>query len=244
MLDSVSTTSRSLQKTVLLVFQEPLIRDLIAANLRQAGYYPIATASPKDGRSLVAQVLPDAILIDLDHEREAVSELTAHAQQVSRDRKVPVLMLTGDINAACGLGRAACGADECIAKPFSPHELVLRVARMFATHKASGARGALRVGLLELDPARHTVTGQTPSGMQEIYLRRTEFKLLQHLMTHADRVLRRDQLSLAVWGPGSDVGARTVDQTVKRVRQGLGVVGLEEMVQTVRGVGYRLLPFR
>ena len=63
-------------------------------------------------------------------------------------------------------------------------------------------------------------------------------------MAHNDRVLRRDQLTTAVWGENARIDVRTVDQTVKRLRQGLGTVALEDMVQTVRGVGYRLVPLR
>lgn len=244
MLDPASTIPSPVQRSVLLVIPEPVIRDLVAANLRQAGYYTFATGTPGEGRSLVAQVVPDAIVVDLDFEREAVVELTTGIRQQTRDRRVPVLALTGNAGNVCGSLGSGCQADECVIKPFYPNELVQRLARLFAKAKRASSNGVLRVGLLELDPHRHVATAMTPGGEQELQLRSSEFKLLHHLMAHNDRVLRRDQLTTAVWGENARIDVRTVDQTVKRLRQGLGTVALEDMVQTVRGVGYRLVPLR
>jgi len=239
MLDMASTLPRAAQKTVLVVVQEPSIRDLIAVNLRCAGFYPVGTATASAGKQLIGEILPDAIVIDMDAEPAEAAALATDLRGVAGTRKVSIVMLSANAAASCGAMRSICGADECVAKPFHPEDLLQRMARMFPSPRASGP-GVLRIGRLALDPMGHTVTVDGPEGARELHLPSGEFRLLRYLMDHPDRVLRREQLIAGVWGAKAGIGVRTVDQLVKRLRRVLDGVGLGGTIHTVRGIGYRI----
>lgn len=234
-------SARSLNKTVLVVIREAAVRELVAANLGFAGCYAVQADSRSSGRQLIAQVLPDAIVVDLDSPDAAGADFAGDVRTLGRGRHIPIMMLTESPAEACGVGGTACGADDCMAKPFVPSELVSRLARLLGRPADRPWPGLLAVGPLELDPNEYTVRVHgAGGGERSLSLPAAEFKLLQHFMAEPGRVHSREQLLARVWREQSGLDPRTVDQNVKRLRSNLGAVGVGDLIETVRGVGYRL----
>jgi two-component system phosphate regulon response regulator PhoB len=126
------------------------------------------------------------------------------------------------------------GADDYITKPFSTQELLARIRAVLRRRAPEQASDVVSIGALKLDGSTHRVSFNE----QGIKLGPTEFKLLNYLMHHAERVHSRSQLLDRVWGDHVFIEERTVDVHVKRLREALGDAG--NMVETVRGVGYRI----
>lgn len=227
-------------KTVLVVVQEPAVRELISVNLRHAGFCPVQADSRSAGQALMTQVLPDAVVLDLDSPDAAGLSLAADVRAFARGRNIPIVMLTGSPDEACGYLGALCGADDCVAKPFAPSELVSRLGRLLGGPTPKQAPGHLVVGPLELDPIERRVMVRAVGGNRFLSMPGAEFRLLQHLMTTPDRVHSREQLLAKVWRNQAGLDPRTVDQNIKRLRHNLASAGLEDLIETVRGVGYRL----
>jgi two-component system phosphate regulon response regulator PhoB len=233
-------------KTVLVVVEEPAVRELISASLRHAGFVPMQAASAQDGRRLVGEVRPDVIVIDMDSPATADASFALALSAADPSRPVSTVMVTADPGRTCGPDGPACGASLCVAKPFSPRELVglitqhLRPAPPPRQPVQRSARKQLQVGPLELDTERLRLAVRRDGRTQTIDLAPVEVKLLHWLMQHPDLTQGREQIVAAVWGEGSWVEPRTVDQNVKRLRRCLQEVGAGDLVKTVRGVGYRL----
>jgi two-component system phosphate regulon response regulator PhoB len=128
------------------------------------------------------------------------------------------------------------GADDYVVKPFSPRELVSRIRAVIRRRAPQLAGELLEVGPLKLDSARHEVT----AGGAPVKLGLAEFKLLSFFMAHPERVFTRAQLLDGVWGDHVFIEERTIDVHMLRLRKALAPFGLQSMVQTVRGLGYRL----
>ncbi len=241
-------TTRSLtgpNRTILVVVEEPTIRELLAVNLRNAGFFPVLAATSQDGRRLVGEVRPDVVLIDLDSEATADGSFATDLRRGDRfEAAVPTVMVTSRMDAVCGASREVCGATLCIGKPYAPRELVgrivqqLRPARRPAKKRA--LRRSLRVGPLELDAGRQAATIHRHGLEEGVGLAPIELKLLRCLMEHPDRTQTRAEIVQEVWGTDQSVDDRTVDQYVKRLRAALEPIGAAGMIKTVRGFGYRL----
>jgi len=151
-----------------------------------------------------------------------------------RTKAIPIIMLTArgdEVDRVAGLD---AGADDYIAKPFSTKELLARIRAVLRRRAPERDEGLVVLGELSLDAATYRVVFQD----QMLKLGPTEFKLLHYLMTHAERVHSRSQLLDKVWGDHVFIEERTVDVHVKRLREALGVAA--QMIETVRGAGYRL----
>jgi DNA-binding response OmpR family regulator len=154
-------------------------------------------------------------------------------ERIQRDRAVPVLMLTARDSETDLLVGLAVGADDYMTKPFSARELVARVhaiLRRVERAEADETRGPVRIGTVEIDPARRRVR----DAGHVVHLTPTEFELLLHLASHPGVVTTREQLLTEVWGYADGSGARTVDSHVRALRRKLG----PDIVRTVHGVGY------
>ncbi|MFO0008753.1 MAG: winged helix-turn-helix domain-containing protein, partial [Betaproteobacteria bacterium] len=171
-------------------------------------------------------MLPDRSGIDLLREMRGAE----------RTRTVPVIMLTARGAEADRVTGLDAGADDYVVKPFSPRELVSRVRAVFRRRAPQLSGEALEYGPLKIDPVRHeaTVDGQP------VKMGLAEFKLLRFLVGHPERVFSRAQLLDSVWGDHVFIEERTVDVHVLRLRKALAPAGAQHLVQTVRGLGYRL----
>lgn len=219
---------------ILIVEDEPAIAELIAVNLRHNGFQPTWALDSETAQAELDAVLPDVILLDWMLPGESGLSLARKWRADPRTKAVPILMLTARGDEADRVAGLDVGADDYITKPFSTRELVARIRAVLRRRAPEQAGQPLKVGELLLDPATHRVTWAG----QPLKLGPTEFKLLQYLMNHVERVHARSQLLDRVWGDHVFIEERTVDVHIKRLREALGPAGA--MVETVRGAGYRL----
>lgn len=224
--------------TVLVLVQEPVVRDIIAAHLRHAGFYPVPADSLEAALRLIAELLPDAAVLDVDAPEVGGLALLRELRAAEGGAGVAVMCLASAL-VRCRDGAQSTRAQMCVGKPFSPKALVARLSQLLDVH-APVRPGVLQIGPLELDPADHTIRVHGSAGAESLRFPGAEFRLLQYLMSTPDRVHSRDQLVAKVWHGHEPIHPRTVDQNIKRLRTSLGGVGLGALIETVRGVGYRL----
>lgn len=182
LLDAAVPAPRPSARTVLVVIEDVVVRELLAAHFRFAGFLPVLAASADEARRLAGELRPDVVLIDLE----------------------------------------------------SPGDLADGVTNLL-THETR----RLRAGPIEIDAERHLITVHRQGRATPVELAPVELKLLQCLMARPDHAVERQQILDAVWGEGSEVDARTVDQNIKRLRRCLEDAGAGDVIRTVRGIGYR-----
>jgi len=221
--------------TILVVEDEPAIQELIAYNLKQAGHQPLRADNAEQALTLVANALPDLVLLDWMLPGLSGVEFARRLRADKRTRAIPIIMLTARSDEQDKLQGLETGADDYITKPFSPRELNARIKAVLRRRAPEMTDDAVQLGGLKLDPASHRVTGHG----EPVELGPTEFRLLHFLMTHAERVHSRTQLLDQVWGDHVFVEERTVDVHIRRLRKALEPTKLDALVQTVRGTGYR-----
>ena len=220
---------------VLIVEDEPAIAELISVNLRHSGFRPVWAIDSLTAQAELDAVLPDVILLDWMLPGESGLILAKRWRTHPRTKAIPIIMLTArgdEIDRVAGLD---AGADDYIAKPFSTKELLARIRAVLRRRAPEQDLSVVAAGDLSLDPSTYRVSFQG----QLLKLGPTEFKLLHYLMAHAERVHSRSQLLDKVWGDHVFIEERTVDVHMKRLREALGVQA-GQMVETVRGAGYRL----
>ncbi len=220
---------------ILLVEDEPAIQELIAVNLTRAGHNVIRVADAESAQRLVREALPDLILLDWMLPGMSGVELARRLRADERTRTTPIIMLTARGEEADKVTGLETGADDYITKPFSPRELVARIKAVLRRRVPQATDDPVALGGLKLDPIAHRVT----AGEQGLALGPTEFRLLHFLMTHPERVHSRAQLLDQVWGDHVFVEERTVDVHIRRLRSALEPTGHDQLIQTVRGSGYR-----
>lgn len=219
---------------ILLVEDEPDIAELIAVNLRHHGMSPVLAGDGDAAQRAIDDVLPDVILLDWMLPGLSGLQLARRWRSDPRTKSVPILMLTARGDEPDKVAGLDAGADDYITKPFSTQELMARIRAVLRRRAPEQAQDVVRVGALSLDGATHRVShDDTP-----LRLGPTEFKLLNYLMHHPERVHSRSQLLDRVWGDHVFIEERTVDVHIKRLREALGPAAA--MLETVRGVGYRL----
>lgn len=220
---------------VLVVDDEPDITALVAYHLAKAGYrVTTANTGPEAIKSAEEQA-PDLVVLDLMLPQLSGFEVLEALRRRPETADIGVVVLTARKDEADRIKGLSLGADDYLSKPFSPQELVLRVAavlrRLAGPAVASGAR--IVAGPLIVDRAAHRVT---VAGV-EIELTATEYKLLVTLAERRGRVQSRSQLLETVWEANPDIQTRTVDMHVQRLRTKLGPAA--DLLETVRGFGYR-----
>ena len=221
---------------ILVVEDENAIAELIAINLRHAGYEVTVAATADQAQAAVDAVLPDLVLLDWMLPGQSGLALAKQWRGGLRTRELPLIMLTARAEEADKVSGLDAGADDYLTKPFSTSELLARIRAVLRRKAPEALDAAVEVGGLRLDPATRRVV----RGDDEVKLGPTEFRLLHFLMTHPERVHSRPQLLDRVWGDHVFIEERTVDVHVKRLREALSVVQCAHLVETVRGAGYRL----
>ena len=228
-------TAAAAPHRILVVDDEPDITALVAYHLAKEGYRVTTAGTGADALRSAREERPDLVVLDLMLPGHSGFEVLAELRRRDETRDVGVLLLTARKDEPDRIKGLSLGADDYLAKPFSPKELVLRVGailrRLAAPPVAAGGR--LVGGPIVLDRTAHRVT----TDGKDVELTATEFKLLERLIERRDRVQSRSQLLESVWQAQPDIQTRTVDMHVQRLRTKLGAAG--EWIETVRAVGYR-----
>ena len=219
---------------ILIVEDEQPIREMIAFHLGRAGYKVFEAEDCRTARGLLADEKPDLALIDWMLPDMSGLELTRMLKRDAIFEDLSIIMLTARADERDKISGLDGGADDYVTKPFSPRELIARIEAVLR-RTSIPSKELQRAGVLELDGPGHRVSA---SGV-ELKLGPTEYRLLEYLMTHPDRVYSRSQLLDRVWGANVYIEERTVDVHVRRLRKALTGTTAEHYVQTVRGAGYR-----
>ncbi|MDQ6925485.1 MAG: response regulator transcription factor [Candidatus Eremiobacteraeota bacterium] len=235
---------------VLVVDDEPDIVALVAYHLARAGYQVATAAAGGEALAQAGREPPALVVLDLMLPDRSGFEVLEQLRASEETRRVAVLMLTARGGEADRIRGLSLGADDYLAKPFSPQELVLRVGailrrvaasatpsvplRAVEPHEGGGADDVLVIGPIRIDRAAMTVDAEG----RHVDLTPTEFRLLMMLAERRGRVQARTHLLETVWEAAPDIQTRTVDMHVQRLRAKLGAAG--ELIETVRGFGYRL----
>lgn len=221
--------------TILVVEDEPAIQELIAVNLTFAGHKVLRALDAEQAKILINAELPDLILLDWMLPTTSGLSLARTLRSNERTREIPIIMLTAKSEEADKVEGLESGADDYITKPFSPKELMARIKAVLRRRAPQLTDDEIEISGLRLDPASHRTTGNDLN----LSLGPTEFRLLHFFMTHPERVFTRGQLLDQVWGDHVFLEERTVDVHIRRLRKALEPSGHHNLIETVRGSGYR-----
>ncbi len=223
--------------TILVIEDEPDAAELLAFNLRSAGHVVSTAEDGGVGLKCAQTTLPELIILDRMLPTMSGIEICRTLRSDPSTQDIPIIMLTARAAESDRVKGFECGADDYVTKPFSMRELLLRVQSLLKRRApATSAGQQVRVGELVVDLLNHTAT---VSG-DEVRLTSTEMKLLTTLARVPGQSVSRQQLLKDVWQYNEGSDTRTVDSHVRRLRAKLGA--LSHYVETVQGVGYRLVP--
>ena len=221
---------------ILVVDDEPDALELIEFNLRGAGFEVVTAMDGPEALKQARSLMPSLIVLDVMLPEIDGMEVCKQLRRDPATARIPIIMLTAkatEVDRVLGL---ELGADDYVAKPFSPRELILRVKGLLRRKdEPAGAGEEIRAGDLVIDLPRHEVH----VAGKKLDFTATEFKLLTLLAQRRGRVQSRDQLLRDVWEYDSLIDTRTVDTHMRRVREKLGRAA--RYLETVRGVGYRFV---
>lgn len=221
---------------VLIVEDDAALCELLTWHLEAEGYAVNSTGDGEEALLLVKEHVPDAVLLDWMIDHVPGVEVCRQLRRRPETATIPIIMLTARGEEEDRIRGLATGADDYVTKPFSPRELMARLAAVLRRSKPSTGGSALVFDDLELDPVTHRVSRSGAS----LHLGPTEFRLLQHFMERPFRVHSREQLLDAVWGMDKDIDLRTVDVHIRRLRKAIEVPNSADLIRTVRSVGYAL----
>src|SRR5450631_3840277 len=233
------TGDPNVDRRILVVEDEPDLRELLTYNLTAAGFTVQATENGTDGLEAVTRFAPDVVLLDLMLPDIPGTEVCRRIRGDTTARQPAVMMLTAkgeEIDRVVGF---ELGADDYVVKPFSVRELVLRIQAVLRRAQTNGAAdpadaaAELLFGRLRVDRSAH----RTWVEGEEVLLTPLEMRLLWTLYLRRGRVQTRATLLDEVWEASPENNTRTVDTHIKRLREKLGAAGV--YVETVRGIGYR-----
>jgi DNA-binding response OmpR family regulator len=219
---------------ILVVEDDQDIADLLAHYLERAGHQVTRLSSGKDVMLQLRTAPADLVILDLMLPGMDGLLVCQAMRADPATAGIPVIMLTARGEEADRIAGLELGADDYVTKPFSPKELVARVAARLRRHPSPSRAGVVRYEAITIDADRHVVTLDEV----EIKLTAKEFLLLQYLVQHRGRVLSRDLLLTDVWGYQYTGGTRTVDVHIRRLREKLPV--LNDAIETVKQFGYKL----
>jgi two-component system phosphate regulon response regulator PhoB len=221
---------------LLLVEDDPALRELLGWNFEREGFDIAATADGEEALILAEEIPPDIVILDWMIEGVSGIEVCRRLRRRPATANVPIIMLTARGEEADRIRGLETGADDYVTKPFSPRELVARVGAVLRRVRPALAAEQLTYGDLELDAATHKVR----RGGAPVALGPTEYRLLRHFLQHPGRVFSREKLLDSVWPHDSDIELRTVDVHIRRLRKALNEGGRPDIIRTVRSAGYSL----
>lgn len=229
-------TPKAANQRILVAEDETDVLNLIALNLKSAGF---TVVQAQDGVSALRQArdtLPALIVLDLMLPEMSGLEVCKALKKEPQTAGIPIVMLTAKAEEVDRIVGLELGADDYVTKPFSPRELVLRIKSVLRRFTASTEPGdMLALGDIQIDRARHEVLIRG----KPVEFTATEFKLLALLIERRGRVQGRDTLLNDVWGYESIIDTRTVDTHIRRLREKLGKAA--DCIETIRGFGYRII---
>lgn len=223
------------KNSILIVEDEAAIRGMLTIVLEQAGFLPLIAADVDAGQKMLIDNSPDLILLDWMLPGISGVEWARRLKKDPSYRELPIILLTARGEEEDKVRGLEIGADDYLTKPFSPKELVARIRAVLRRSGKLQGLSQITLGDLILDTEQHRLT----IGDKQLDVSPTEFRLMQFFMAHPDKVFSRTQLLDQVWGRSVYIEERTVDVHIRRLRKILGDYGKEDMVQTVRGFGYR-----
>ncbi|WP_329740717.1 phosphate regulon transcriptional regulator PhoB [Dyella sp. A6] len=224
-----------MHKRILIVEDEPSIRDMVAFALRKADMEAVPAADARAAQMAIAERIPDLILLDWMLPGMSGLELARRLRREESGREIPIIMLTARGEEMDRVNGLEAGVDDYVIKPFSSRELIARIKAVLRRSHGDDGSGVIELGGLRLDGPAHRVF----AGDEAVSIGPTEYRLLHFFMTHPERVYSRAQLLDHVWGGSVYVEERTVDVHIRRLRKTLEPWKLDELIQTVRGAGYR-----
>jgi two-component system phosphate regulon response regulator PhoB len=224
-----------MQAHILIVEDEPAIREMIAFALRTQSYTPISAQDGKEALQAIAEKIPDLILLDWMLPGMSGIELVKRFRKDENTRHIPIIMLTAKGEEADRLMGFENGADDYVVKPFSARELLARIKAVLRRSRETEDDGSIEIGKIRLDARQQKLLIDNKS----VHVGPTEYRLLHFFMSHANRIYTRNQLLDYVWGGTSEIEDRTVDVHIRRLRKALEPFQLDSLIETVRGTGYR-----
>ena len=219
---------------IYLVEDDDSIRELVIYTLHSTGFEAVGFMCAQDFWKGIETQMPSLVLLDIMLPDEDGLQILKKLRGNPSTKKVPVIMLTAkgtEYDKVVGLDS---GADDYIPKPFGMMELVSRIKAVLRRTEPVKDENVFEAGSISVDIDKHLVMADG----KEVTLTLKEFELLCYLLKNKGFVLSRDKILSRIWGYDIDVETRTVDVHIRTLRQKLG--GCGEMIETVRGVGYRI----
>jgi two-component system OmpR family response regulator len=226
------------EASLLVVDDEPNIRELLSASLRFAGFRVASAASGAEAVAHVQQSRPDLVVLDVMLPDVDGFSLVRRLRDDSDRDKIPVIFLTAKDGVDDKINGLTAGGDDYVTKPFSLEELIARIRAILRRTGGPAEDGRLVVADLELDPIGHQVT----RAGRQVSLSPTEFKLLEYLMTNTGRVVSKMQILDHVWAYDFGGDLSIVESYISYLRRKMdsGADGAPKLIHTVRGIGYVL----
>jgi two-component system phosphate regulon response regulator PhoB len=223
--------------TILLIEDEPEIREMLCFSLTRAGFEVWEAESAEDALKLLDGVLPGLLIIDWMLPGMSGIELAKRLRRDQLTAALPMIMLTARGEEADKLKSFDSGVDDYITKPFSPRELIARIKALLR-RSGSPEDGIIECQGIRLNSTAHSLEiNDSP-----VNIGPTEYRLLELFVNHPGRAFDRSQLLDRVWGRSTYISERTVDVHVLRLRKVLKPFSLDGLIETVRGIGYRFTP--
>ncbi|HEX8414506.1 MAG TPA: phosphate regulon transcriptional regulator PhoB [Sphingomicrobium sp.] len=225
--------AKSAPKRMLVVEDDRAIADLLKFHFSREGFTVTTTPNGEEALILIDEIKPDLLILDWMIEETSGIEVCRRLRRKTATASLPIIMLTAKGEEEDRVRGLEVGADDYVAKPFSPRELVARATALLRRSRPGLVAEQLSYDGIQMDMAAHRVARAGRS----LALGPTEYRLLRHFLNHPERVFSRQQLLEAVWTHNEDVELRTVDVHIRRLRAALGD---PDPIRTVRAEGYSL----
>ena len=220
---------------ILIVDDEPAIREMVAVALELADFDVLEADNAQRAHEYIVDERPDLVLLDWMLPSVSGIELARRLKREDATAEVPIIMLTAKSEEDNKIQGLDVGADDYITKPFSTRELISRIKAVLRRTSVVAAEKAIDVEGLCLDPVSHRISANG----DPVDMGPTEYRLLEFFMSLQERAYSRTQLLDQVWGANVYVEDRTIDVHIRRLRKALSPHGFDGFIQTVRGTGYR-----